>query len=303
MFYKLRGHMADWNSNLTKGISSNSGLVQNPTDFKLVNTSAGSTSQVQGQNFNAEYVKKLVLQRNQEQQAAQLAGENKVASKLAPAKVAAIPGANPYGVARLPWVFSTFGNLTTNEKVSDKTKNSLIWYANPISVDWQISQRASEVKTKAGTVLHVWRDRARQTDYDDPKITLTFQSGNIMPSYSNGVNTAKVTGVPDQIVAPGLNNFYQFLELVDASKINKGQANLIHILYRSRIFPSMVLTGFFDPQTVIRFTDSADKPFQINSWSATFTVYNTIPALNKWSDLKKQFEAEFKANDPFNKIT
>jgi hypothetical protein len=176
----------------------------------------------------------------------------------------------------------------------------LIWYANPKSVDWSISQRGSEVKTKAGTVLHIWRDRTRKTDYDDPKITMTFQSGSIMPGFDNALDPAKLVGAPTQPMPPGLDNFYQFLQLVDASKISNGRANLIHILYRSRIFPSMVLSGFFEPQSVVKFNDSADNPFQVNSWSATFTIYKTVPALKDWSRLKAQFSAEFENDIQFN---
>ena len=88
---------------------------------------------------------------------------------------------------------------------------------------------------------------------------------------------------------------------MDSTKIANGQANTIHILYKSRIFPSLMLTGFFDPQTVVNFTDDSSNPFQVNSWSATFTIYSTTPALNKSSDLQKSFEDEFKS-DPFNAV-
>ncbi len=219
------------------------------------------------------------------------------------------PGANPYGVRRDPWVFATFDAVTSQDllSLSASTENStdegsrpgvVIWYANPKSVEWSISQRGTQSKTKSGTTLSVWRDRTRKTDYDDPKITFNFQSGNIMPVSGEESQLGLTTA---NRIAPGLNDFYKFLELVDQSKIAKnGAANVVQILYRSRIFPSMILTGFFDPEAVVRFSDSADNPYQVNSWSANFTVYSTTPRLNSWSELHEMFMAEFADGDPFN---
>lgn len=198
-----------------------------------------------------------------------------------------------YGINRLPWIFTTFDtisrlgtnllNLDANRDGYNTEADPLFWVANPKSVSWQISQRASEEKNKSGTVLHVWRDRTRGTDYDDPKITIQFQSGSIHP----------IVTQLGQEIAPGLNNFYQFLELVDKSKISQnGEPNVIHILYRSTIFPSMVITGMFDPQMVVQFTDDAENPYKVSGWSATFTIYDTIPKLKSFDELRAAFERE-----------
>lgn len=245
------------------------------------------------------------LQNNQQKQLA-LEAQTDANAQTA---VTIAPGANPYGVPRVPWIFATFDSITGSGTGQTFDKNAIVWYANPKSVDWTISQRGSEAKTKAGSVLHIWRDRLRRTDYDDPKITMTFQTGNIMPLFDNGVDPQGPRGKPLQgrQTPPGLNDFYKFLQLVDASKIKNGKANMVQILYKSRIFPAMTIVGFFDPQAVVKFSDSSDNPFQVNSWAATFTIYKTVPALNNWSLLAKAFETEFKgsenspSSDPLNR--
>lgn len=291
-------------NSLQNGISSITGTTQGADPgpgFQLITPNASTNNSITP--FNQSYVDQAVetvLYRSQLQQQ----GDSQ--------KLPAVqPGANPYGVVRKPWIFTTFSDITNKTTVQSLATqnqglppNTIIWYANPKSVDWSISQRGMEAKTKSGTVLHIWRDRLRKTDYEDPKIVMTFQSGSIIPGYTNAMDPAALAGNPNVPLAQGLNNFYQFLSLVDSSKIKNGQANLVHILYNSRIFPSMVISGFFDPQSVVRFSDSSDQPFQINSWSATFTIYRTVPAYNNWDELAQRFRAEFKeSGDPFNQAS
>lgn len=195
---------------------------------------------------------------------------------------------SPYGINREPWIFTTFSSITDsaaaglNPSGYNTDGNTIYWAASPKQVTWQVNQRAAEEKNKSGTVLHVWRDRSRGTDYDDPKIQITFQSGSILPTLSPS----------GQTIAPGLNNFYQFLELVDQSKIAaNGEPNVIHILYRSAIFPAMVITGMFDPQMVVQFTDNSDNPWKVDSWTANFTIYSTSPKLRSFSELRDRFSS------------
>lgn len=288
---------------LQNGISSTTGTSQSSSlgsGFQLITSSsrpASSNSNVAP--FNQDYINQAIQNTLYQSQLKQ-----QVTTSRLPALQ---PGANPYGVIRKPWIFSTFADITNQTTVQSLASsnqglppNTIVWYANPKSVDWSISQRGMESKTKSGTVLHIWRDRLRKTDYEDPKIVMTFQSGSIIPGYTNATDSNILAGAPDAPLSQGLNNFYQFLQLIDASKIKNGQANLIHILYNSRIFPSMVISGFFDPQSVIKFTDNADQPFTITGWSSTFTIYRTVPAYNKWSELARQFQAEYDSGgDPF----
>jgi hypothetical protein len=229
---------------------------------------------------------------------------------------------NIYGVRREPWVFATFqaimagtggkaaasvsgaASSSGSEETGGIVSGPLFWTANPKSVTWQISQRGTEAKNKSGTVLHIYRDRLRKSDYDDPKLNIQFQSGSILPQASLANSASKpASATPPTQIASGLNDFYAFLQLVDQPKITPGgDANVIHILYRSRIFPSIVITGFFDPQVVVQFTDDSQNPNMISSWSANFTVYSTTPRLKSFSQLTAMFTAEglegFKSNVP-----
>lgn len=230
-----------------------------------------------------------------------------------------------YGVVRKPWIFTTFEALDSLSSVSkdtegnvkvdwslskDNDKQKTIFLAiNPSSVNWTVSQRGVEAKNKSGTVHHYWYDSTRKTYFDDPKITFNFQTGNIMPLpgqsdplYNVRMKTrddgSKFPDTDDYSpvnkMSPGLKNFYQFLSLVDQQKITtKGAANFIHILYRSNIFPSMVLTGLFDPQVVVQFQDDSQNPYKITGWTATFTVFSTTPKLNNYAELSKAFIEEF----------
>jgi hypothetical protein len=207
---------------------------------------------------------------------------------------------SPYYVRREPWIFATFEDITnygginffnaTADQITTINaskalgEKSIVWSTNPKSVQWSISQRGSEAKNKSGSVLHVYRDSYRNSDYDDPKLTFQFQTGSILPTVDDVSNPDKLwkDRTADQLkIAPGLSDFYKFLQLVDQPKLTaKGEANVIHILYRSRIFPAITLTGFFDPQVTVQFLDDSSNPNTVNSWSANFTVYSMTPQLN-----------------------
>lgn len=153
-------------------------------------------------------------------------------------------------------------------------RKAIKFRCNPSDVSWSMAQRSQEQKTKAGTVLHVWNDRDRKTYFDEPVITLNLQSGNILPVRS--IAEPLVPSVPD-----GLNNFYEFLALVDEVKVlDDGRANLVYIDYNSLIFPRIRLWGFFTPNG-ISFSDKASDPAQVSEWTASFTVYKSWPSLGR----------------------
>jgi hypothetical protein len=157
-----------------------------------------------------------------------------------------------------------------------KPKKAIKFRANPAEVSWSMPQRSQEQKTKAGTVLHVWNDRDRKTYFNEPVITITFQSGNILPVTSIEDPTGNNPALPD-----GLNNFYEFMALVDEVKVlGDGRANLCYIDYNSLIFPRIRLWGFFNPNG-ISFVDQSSNPAQVNTWTASFTVYRSVPELGR----------------------
>lgn len=156
------------------------------------------------------------------------------------------------------WTFSTSEN-----------GSSFVWKCNPSDVSWSIAQRSTHVKNMLGTVLHVWPDSGRGTFYDEYILSMRFQSGSIIPLTNNKGSTYSIN--------PGLDNFYQFLQLVDAPKLTAtGLINLVKINYTSNIFGEITLSGMFDSKG-ISFSDDSSSPNQINSWTADFIVYDTTP--------------------------
>jgi hypothetical protein len=176
------------------------------------------------------------------------------------------------GVKRSPWIMST------TEWLMGNPPRGLAWEVNPGDISWTMGQRSIHTKTIIGTVLHVWPNVTRSTFFDEPRITLNLQSGNIMPVVlKNG------TFEP----AGGMVNFYDFMMLVDAPKLTVGTAgqpprtNLVSIQYSSNLFPKITLLGMFDPSG-IKFTDTSQDN-QVNGWSADFIIYDTIPKLSTFN--------------------
>jgi hypothetical protein len=167
---------------------------------------------------------------------------------------------------------SAFGPLQEGEV---RTASKAIKFrCNPSDISWTMTQRSEEQKTKAGTVLHVWNDNERKTYFNEPVITLKLQTGNILPVRNFFEPTTPV--VPE-----GLNNFYEFMALVDEVKVlDNGRANLCYIDYNSLVFPKIRLWGFFTPNG-ISFSDTATNPATVNSWTASFTVYKSEPSLGR----------------------
>lgn len=168
-------------------------------------------------------------------------------------------------------ILPDFVNPFPAEKVSEP--KSIKFRCNPSDVSWTMPQRSVEQKTKAGTVLHTWNDNDRKTYFDEPVLTFKLQTGNILPTRSI-LN-------PRGVVPEGLNNFYEFMSLVDEVKVlDDGRANLCYIDYNSLIFPHIRLWGFWQPKG-ISFSDSAQNHAQVNSWTASFTVYKSFPELGR----------------------
>lgn len=210
------------------------------------------------------------------------------------------------GRARTPFV------LTCQEWLSAPYPRYIVASVNPSEVQWRLAQRAAAQKTRVGEIVHYWRDRFRNTYYDEPQLTITFQSGNIMPIRQNPpIKQTVATSTAGQFVTeslnvgvryvtdesettpqvpPGLANFYEFIELVDTQKVlDSGDCNYIYIMYNSRLFANMTLAGLFTPEGM-SWADSANDPNQVNSWTANFTVYDSFPRLNDRTALLNMFQ-------------
>ena len=208
---------------------------------------------------------------------------------------------------RMPWV------MTCRSWI--KAGKYIVFRVNPSNATWRITLRGQEQITKGGRIQHLWRHKVLKTYYNEPEVDISFQSGNIMPirlkqpkevGSSGGIPAwfsanSKIPGTQDHSTAQsynldkisrlekdssetvavpqGLNNFYQFLALVDEQRVlDDGTTNLIYIFYHSNIFPTLILSGLFTPQNGVSFAESADDPNEIN-WTATFTVYSTTPQI------------------------
>jgi hypothetical protein len=166
---------------------------------------------------------------------------------------------------RTPWV------ITCQAWLEASISRHIILNVNPGSVTWNMPIRASEQKTKQGAVLHTWRSKERGTYYDDPSVTINFQSGNIMP--------IRVASDGSVSVPQGVKNFFEFLELVDQDRIlPDGRANMRYITYSTVLFPNLVLGGFFEPSGP-GWGENAENPYAIDNWTATFKIYTSYPPL------------------------
>jgi hypothetical protein len=165
--------------------------------------------------------------------------------------------------------------------------NFMQWWVNPSECQWKVATRTTFEKISGGIVHHEWPQTGMYgsnasfvgSRFDQPMLSLSFQSGIITPGgYNDILSGVDNTGDPP----PGLGNFFDFLDLLDRpDAMATGAPNYINILYTSPIFGQrgMRLQGFFTEEGVA-WTDSADNPNLISSWGATFMVYNSQPKLD-----------------------
>lgn len=176
---------------------------------------------------------------------------------------------------RKPWIISTTELI--------RQGNGIVWYCNPSEASWKVGLRQATTKNAFSTVTHNWPNSVRGTKFDEIRLSLTFQSGNLIP-YNRASQVASQSGTSiDQVrleeVPPGLVNFYDFLSIMNAPPLlPNGETNHVIIKYHSNIFPSITLIGQFDPDG-LSFSDNADNPTNINGWSASFIIYDTNPRL------------------------
>lgn len=174
--------------------------------------------------------------------------------------------ATEYGINRTPFL------MTTDEWLEETTPRYLIWSHNPNEVTWSIKERATNEKTKSGTITHYWYDKRRQTFFDEITIEMQLQAGNIMPIRWGEEATP--------YLPEGLEDFYTFYDMVNSRKIlPDGRTNFRYILYNSPVFPNLRLKGKFDGEVGYPFAESAENPHGIASWTATFIVQDMTPRL------------------------
>jgi len=159
-------------------------------------------------------------------------------------------------------------------------------HVNPLNTQWSLPRRETITKTAAGTVRNTWRNRYRNTYYDEFEVSFTFQSGSLLPSarvpsyvYRDPALISRYLTNPSP--PKGLEDFYRFLSMIDQPLL-MGQAENRHIImYRSRLFPTLRMTGYWLGTTPVSFTDDGTSGNKA-TWTATFQCYRTYPSLWSW---------------------
>jgi len=210
--------------------------------------------------------------------------------------------------------------LTTSAWMHPRVNKYIVLWVNPSQMSWKFPKRESVSKTAAGAIRNTWRNRFRGTYFDEPTLDITFQSGNIMPganirqdifgdrhimqsSYTDdetGETSKKVenfranNGSPyisqlmqEPPIPPGLQNFYDFLGMIDQPILGPQGENRHILYYRTRVFPRMRVEGYFSPEgvTMAESTENGNR----FTWSAQMQVYRTSPPFWKPEEMKMAY--------------
>lgn len=159
-------------------------------------------------------------------------------------------------------------------EATGRNRSHLLFWAGPKSVEWNFTQRGSMQQSRTGHIAHFWRDSKRSTFFDNPSINFTFQTGSLLPIRQTR-NDISIDPFP-----PGLLDYYEFFNLLDEQKIlSDGRPNYVNILYHSLLYPTIMLRGFFEPETAMTVREEAGKPASIE-WNATFRLKESNPSFN-----------------------
>lgn len=147
---------------------------------------------------------------------------------------------------------------------------------NPSTIQWSQTKRISKKNTLGGTVYFHFSDTNGQ---NNDILTMTF-SGNTGYMGNASDFSAKRMEVDDELRKRAAKRRI-WMDLYGLTRepvdLPGNLRNEFYIHYRTRMFPSITLIGFFS--SVMQFTESADKPFS-RDYSFSFTVTDTAPNLN-----------------------
>jgi len=164
--------------------------------------------------------------------------------------------------------------IITCEKWS-AVQRHIILYCNPSEAEFSFPFREAEQEIKGGIVRHSWRSHGSY--FREPTIDFTFHTGNVMPRLENG----RVE------MAPGLENLYDMLELLDTERLWRNQANYVSIAFNSMTFPSLVMRGFFSTDD-FTIPQSVDKLHGFD-FSLKFVARSFTPSINTSRELVAAF--------------
>lgn len=252
--------------------------MPDPNDDNLVGNGADVPS-VLGTAFDA--VQNFT--RNEEQVIQELARRSPVSKGVFG------DGRGPYRYAGTPFI------ITTESMAADG--RYLVFWSSPSNTQWSFPMRGAEQQTRSGTVYHSWRNGSRDSFFDEPSISFTFQAGNIMPVRVREGSLSEPGSPnvkpPETVSLPGgLLDFYEFFEILNQPKIlSDGRPNFVFISYHSLVFPEIFLRGFFTPEG-LSFTDDSQNPANL-TWTATFKVRSTEPPFWDSAQLVSSWRSAF----------
>jgi hypothetical protein len=168
-------------------------------------------------------------------------------------------------------------------------------HAGPSQVSWTLPLRASEEPTKSGHArfaqARIAHGSTSETTYfDSPRVSIEFQTGNIMP----------IPLLLDEVQTPyGLQDFYLFMELLNQPPLvpdgpYEGKHNYVWIFYTSLQFPQVVLKGYFDPGGVTWQEEAGGLAER--TWSAEFMVHEMSPEIWQQQELVEAYQMFMKNN-------
>lgn len=176
--------------------------------------------------------------------------------------------------------------ITTVQSINDPDRILQCW-VNPSEAGWTASQRGTIQPVRGGAIRYLWYNRKHKTFFGEPKISFSFQSGNIHPNQRENYQGYK-------IVPSGLDNFYLFLDLMDEKPRTTDNAENYHLVFHnSLVFPAILLKGWFDPSSGVSFTESAEGSYEVK-WTATMEIIETVPHINNVEDLRNIYGIAFR---------
>lgn len=188
--------------------------------------------------------------------------------------------------------------LTSDYWRQEEINKALVLHAGPSNAQWTLPIRAQDEENKAGHARYAQARYSRHGAHgsatpvylDFPRVSFSFQAGNIMPM-PGFLNSSDVSY--------GLQDFYNFFELLNQPPLiptgeKEGKHNYVWIFYTSLQFPQLTLKGYFEPEGVT-WTDSAEAPTTLE-WEASFLVHEMTPNLWEVSELEDAYREFMKTS-------
>lgn len=201
-----------------------------------------------------------------------------------------------YYKERINWEVTTFRRMKLG-------KPSIKFFVNPDSISYELALTQSLDQVQRGYFYTVWKDYGGNPNFFPMlKLNFKFQSSNILPeTYQGKVYEGEETGSfysqgTDGMIPPGLRNFLEIMgifnedRIIDITDLDEsddieslrpldGTPNYVLLAISTRIFPQMMMYGFFDEG--LKFDEKAQDPLKFET-NLNFLAFKSDPA---WWDI------------------